>query len=81
MLVGAFLSILLSGGEYEKLQAWLPEFVRVAEPEMGGRHPAMRLGVLLPSRQRSVSKVHACGPSSGSGSCAISLRAGEETLA
>ena len=31
----------------------------VAQPEMGGRHLAMMLGVILESRQRFVSTVHA----------------------
>ena len=68
---------LLSGGEYETLWAWLPEFARAAQPEMGGRHLAMMLGVILESRQHFASTVHAYGPSSGSGNYVISLLADE----
>jgi 3,4-dihydroxyphenylacetate 2,3-dioxygenase len=68
---------LLAAGEYEKLWAWLPEFARAAEPEMGGRHLAMMLGTILGSGERFVSTVHAYGPSSGSGNYVISLRAVE----
>jgi 3,4-dihydroxyphenylacetate 2,3-dioxygenase len=68
---------LLSGGEYETLRAWLPEFARAAQPEMGGRHLAMMLGVILESRQHFASTLHAYGPSSGSGNYVISLLADE----
>jgi 3,4-dihydroxyphenylacetate 2,3-dioxygenase len=67
---------LLHGGEYDRLWAWMPEFARAAEPEMGGRHLAMMLGVILESRQRFVSTLHAYGPSSGSGNYVVSLLAG-----
>lgn len=68
---------LLSDGEYGKLWGWLPEFARAAQPEMGGRHLAMMLGAILESGHRFVSKVHAYGPSSGSGNYVISLLADE----
>jgi len=68
---------LLADGEYEKLWRWLPEFSRMAEPEMRGRHLAMMLGVLLGSGQRFTSNVHAYGPSSGSGNYVISLLVSE----
>jgi hypothetical protein len=42
---------------------------------MGGRHLAMMLGVLVGSGQRFESRVHAYGPSSGSGNYVISLLA------
>ncbi|HSB40527.1 MAG TPA: extradiol ring-cleavage dioxygenase, partial [Methylomirabilota bacterium] len=43
---------LLADGELEKLWAWLPEFARSTQAEMGGRHLAMLLGVLLESGRR-----------------------------
>jgi 3,4-dihydroxyphenylacetate 2,3-dioxygenase len=67
---------LLADGELEKLWAWLPEFTRTTQAEMGGRHLAMLLGVLMESRHRFVPSVHAYGPSSGSGNYVISLLAG-----
>ncbi|PYO34290.1 MAG: extradiol ring-cleavage dioxygenase [Candidatus Rokuibacteriota bacterium] len=66
---------LLADGEYEKLWGWLPEFARAAQPEMGGRHLAMLLGAILESGHHFVPKVHAYGPSSGSGNYVISLAA------
>ena len=71
------LARLLAGGEYEKLWAWLPDYARLAEPEMGGRHLAMMLGALIASAQRYAPTVHAYGPSSGSGNYVISLLADE----
>jgi 3,4-dihydroxyphenylacetate 2,3-dioxygenase len=64
---------LLADGELEKLWAWLPEFARSTQAEMGGRHLAMLLGVVMESGQRFVPTVHAYGPSSGSGNYVISL--------
>ena len=69
------LARLLAEGEYEKLWAWLPEFVETTKAEMGGRHLAMLLGVILGSGHRFVPTVHAYGPSSGSGNYVISLLA------
>jgi 3,4-dihydroxyphenylacetate 2,3-dioxygenase len=66
---------LLAAGDYEKCWGWLPEYVHTVEAEMGGRHLAMMLGVLLESGQRFESRVHAYGPSSGSGNYVISLLA------
>ena len=66
---------LLADGEFEKLWAWLPEFTSSSQAEMGGRHLAMLLGVVMESRQRFVPTVHAYGPSSGSGNYVISLLA------
>ncbi len=66
---------LLAGGEYERLWAWLPEYARMAQPEMGGRHLAMMLGTILESGERFTARVHAYGPSSGSGNYVISLLA------
>jgi 3,4-dihydroxyphenylacetate 2,3-dioxygenase len=66
---------LLADGEFEKLWAWLPEFARATQAEMGGRHLAMLLGVLIESARRFVPSVHAYGPSSGSGNYVISLLA------
>lgn len=69
---------LLADGEYDKLWAWLPEFCETVKAEMGGRHLAMMLGALLESGQRFTSRVHAYGPSSGSGNYVISLSAPRE---
>ncbi len=66
---------LLADGELEKLWAWLPEFTRTTETEMGGRHLAMLLGAVMESGHRFVPTVHAYGPSSGSGNYVISLLA------
>lgn len=68
---------LLCDGEYDKLWRWLPEFSRMAEPEMSGRHLAMMLGAIIGSGQRFTSKAHAYGPSSGSGNYVISLLVSE----
>ncbi|HYB70735.1 MAG TPA: extradiol ring-cleavage dioxygenase [Candidatus Bathyarchaeia archaeon] len=66
---------LLADGEFEKLWAWLPEFTRATQAEMGGRHLAMLLGAIIESGSRFVPSVHAYGPSSGSGNYVISLLA------
>ena len=68
---------LLTDGEYDKLWRWLPEFSQMAEPEMSGRHLAMMLGAIIESGQRFTPKVHAYGPSSGSGNYVISLLVSE----
>ena len=67
---------MLAGGEYDKLWAWLPEYAETVQAEMGGRHLAMMLGAVIESGQRFASRVHAYGPSSGSGNYVISLLAG-----
>jgi 3,4-dihydroxyphenylacetate 2,3-dioxygenase len=69
------LARLLADGDYHAAWAWLPEYAKEAEPEMGGRHLAMMLGVLVASRQRFAPVTHAYGPSSGSGNYVISLTA------
>jgi 3,4-dihydroxyphenylacetate 2,3-dioxygenase len=66
---------LLAAGDYDKCWGWLPEYVRIVEAEMGGRHLAMMLGALVESGQRFETRVHAYGPSSGSGNYVISLLA------
>lgn len=66
---------MLADGEYEKLWAWLPEFVEAVEAEMGGRHLAMMLGAILEGGRRFTATVHAYGPSSGSGNYVITLAA------
>ena len=66
---------MLAAGRYAELWAWLPEFARAAQPEMGGRHLAMMLGAILVSKQGFSAIVHAYGPSSGSGNYVISLGA------
>jgi 3,4-dihydroxyphenylacetate 2,3-dioxygenase len=65
----------LTAGDYEALWRWLPDYVRTVEAEMGGRHLAMMLGALVESGQRYAARVHAYGPSSGSGNYVISLLA------
>ena len=67
---------MLAAGEYGALRAWLPEYATAAEPEMGGRHLAMMLGVLMETKARFDATVHAYGPSSGSGNYVVSLAAG-----
>jgi 3,4-dihydroxyphenylacetate 2,3-dioxygenase len=64
---------LLASGDYEKCWSWLPGYVRAVEAEMGGRHLAMMLGALVESGARFEARVHAYGPSSGSGNYVISL--------
>ncbi|HVQ75764.1 MAG TPA: extradiol ring-cleavage dioxygenase [Candidatus Binatia bacterium] len=66
---------ILADGDYDTLRAWLPDFAEITRAEMGGRHLAMMLGVLVGSGQRFESRVHAYGPSSGSGNYVISLLA------
>ena len=66
---------LLAAGRFEEAWAWLPEFARSAQVEMGGRHLAMMLGAILGSDQRFATTVHAYGPSSGSGNYVISCLA------
>jgi 3,4-dihydroxyphenylacetate 2,3-dioxygenase len=66
---------LLTTGDYEKVWAWLPGYVRTVEAEMGGRHLAMMLGALVEAGTRFEARVHAYGPSSGSGNYVISLLA------
>jgi len=64
---------MLVDGDYDKLWAWLPEYVDAAEPEMGGRHLAMMLGTLVETGARLEGDLHAYGPSSGSGNYVISM--------
>ncbi|MEK7370513.1 MAG: extradiol ring-cleavage dioxygenase, partial [candidate division NC10 bacterium] len=66
---------MLAAGEYDALWRWLPEFAAASQPEMGGRHLAMMLGAIMESGQRFAARVHAYGPSSGSGNYVISLLA------
>ena len=67
------LARMLADGDYDKVWAWLPEYAAAAEPEMGGRHLAMMLGVLVESGRRFTADLHAYGPSSGSGNYVVSL--------
>lgn len=69
------LARMLADGEFEKLRQWLPDYRERAEPEMGGRHLAMMLGVLIESGASYAPTVHAYGPSSGSGNYVVSLAA------
>jgi 3,4-dihydroxyphenylacetate 2,3-dioxygenase len=64
---------LVADGEYDKAWAWLPEFAETTQAEMGGRHLAMMLGVLVESGHHFRARPHAYGPSSGSGNYVISL--------
>lgn len=66
---------LLADGRYDEAWKWLPEFKTMAAPEMGGRHLAMLLGALLGAGGRYAARVHAYGPSSGSGNYVVSLAA------
>jgi 3,4-dihydroxyphenylacetate 2,3-dioxygenase len=66
---------LLAEGRYADAWKWLPEFKASAEPEMGGRHLAMLLGALVAAGGRYDARVHAYGPSSGSGNYVVSLAA------
>ncbi len=69
------LARMLAEGDYHGAWAWLPEYVKEADPEMGGRHLAMMVGVLVAWGQRLTGAAHAYGPSSGSGNYVISLTA------
>ena len=69
------LARLLADGRFDEAWKWLPEFKAAAEPEMGGRHLAMLLGALIGAGSRYEARVHAYGPSSGSGNYVISLAA------
>ena len=69
------LAEMLATGDFEHGWAWLPEYVKLAEPEMGGRHLAMMLGALIESGTKFDATLHAYGPSSGSGNYVISLGA------
>ena len=66
---------MLAGGDYAALWDWLPAYRDAASPEMGGRHLAMMLGVLIESGVRFDATIHGYGPSSGSGNYVISLAA------
>jgi len=69
------LAKMLAAGQYGELWAWLPEFCRATQAEMGGRHLAMLMGAVIESKQRFGAAVHAYGPSSGSGNYVVSLTA------
>jgi 3,4-dihydroxyphenylacetate 2,3-dioxygenase len=69
------LAKMLAAGQYTELWAWLPEFCRATQAEMGGRHLAMLMGAVIESKQRFGAAVHAYGPSSGSGNYVVSLTA------
>jgi aromatic ring-opening dioxygenase catalytic subunit (LigB family) len=69
------LAKMLAAGQYAELWAWLPEFCRATQAEMGGRHLAMLMGAVIESKQRFGAAVHAYGPSSGSGNYVVSLTA------
>jgi 3,4-dihydroxyphenylacetate 2,3-dioxygenase len=69
------LARMLAAGDYDGAWAWLPEYANEAEPEMGGRHLAMMLGVLVECGQGFTAVAHAYGPSSGSGNYVLSLTA------
>jgi 3,4-dihydroxyphenylacetate 2,3-dioxygenase len=64
---------MLADAEYDKLRDWLPEFCETTQAEMGGRHLAMMLGVIIESGRRFRTRLHAYGPSSGSGNYVVSL--------
>ena len=50
---------MLADGEYDKLWQWLPDFCETAQAEMGGRHLAMMLGVIMESGRQFEARVHA----------------------
>jgi 3,4-dihydroxyphenylacetate 2,3-dioxygenase len=64
---------MLAAGRYDELWSWLPEYTETVQAEMGGRHLAMMLGALVESGERFDARVHAYGPSSGSGNYVVSL--------
>jgi 3,4-dihydroxyphenylacetate 2,3-dioxygenase len=61
---------LLTEGRGRELRSFLPEYVKTVEAEMGGRHLAILLGVTGGVFR---GKLHAYGPSSGSGNPIVSL--------
>jgi len=60
---------LVTQGKADELKSFFPCFVKDAEAEMGGRHLAILLGATGDFR----GKLHAYGPSSGSGNAVVSL--------
>jgi len=61
---------LATQGRAQELQSFLPLFAREVEAEMGGRHLATLVGATGGSFR---GRLHAYGPSSGSGQVALSL--------
>jgi 3,4-dihydroxyphenylacetate 2,3-dioxygenase len=70
----------LVDGDYLGLWKELPQFAASVEAEMGGRHLAMMLGVLLGAETTWTATLHAYGPSSGSGNYAISFAPSESRM-
>jgi len=61
---------LVTQGKADELKSFFPGFVKDAEAEMGGRHLAILLGA---TGGHFRGKLHAYGPSSGSGNAVVSL--------
>jgi len=57
-------------GKTDELKSFFPGFVKDTEAEMGGRHLAVLLGAIDGLFR---GKLHAYGPSSGSGNAVLSL--------
>lgn len=64
---------LLTGGRAGELKSFFPAFVKDAEAEMGGRHLAILMGATGGAFR---GKLHAYGPSSGTGNAVVSLEPG-----
>ncbi len=62
---------LLTQGRAEEIKSFLPSFVGDVDAEMGGRHLAILIGATGGTFR---GKLHAYGPSSGSGNAVVSLR-------
>ena len=61
---------LLTEGKSEELKTFFPGFAKEVEAEMGGRHLAILLGATGGTFR---GKLHAYGPSSGTGNAVVSL--------
>ena len=61
---------LVTQGKSEELQSFFPSFAKTVEAEMGGRHLAILLGA---TGGKFRGKLHAYGPSSGTGNAVVSL--------
>lgn len=64
---------LLTQGRADELRTFFPSFVRDVDAEMGGRHLAILIGATGGAFR---GKLHAYGPSSGSGNAVVSLTPG-----
>lgn len=62
---------LVTQGRAAEMQTFFPPFCKTADAEMGGRHLAMLLGA---TGGKFKGKLHAYGPSSGTGNAVVSLK-------